>query len=330
LSQVEDLFHQPWEELQAKAWEVRQRHHPAELVFAVPGVKRYDTEYYVNSPHRFVSISLTGRQCALGCEHCRGKLLVGMLPALTPEALLKLGPRLLARGCEGVLISGGADADGAVPIVDHLSAIAQLKASGLQIIVHTGLLDRETAEGLKAAAVDQVLFDVVGDVETIRQVLHLDRTPDDYAATLALLDELEIPVAPHIIVGLHFGQMRGELTALEMIGRSHASVVVIVVLRPLPGTPMADVPPVEPEAIGRVAAAARLLNPKVPLTLGCARPPGLAKIEMERRAVMAGVNSVAFPDPATVRLAEELGLETAFVESCCTLAVRQPVGDVCR
>lgn len=330
MSEAEPLFHRPWEELQAEAWEVRQRHHPAELVFAVPGVKRYDTERYANSPHRFASISLTGRRCALGCDHCRGKLLVGMLPAPTPDALLELGPRLVKQGCEGVLISGGANADGSVPIAAHLPAIAQLKALDLHVIVHTGLLDRETAEGLKAAKVDQVLFDVVGDAETIQRVLHLDRTPDDYAATLALLDELEIPVAPHVIVGLHFGQLRGELAALEMIGRSHADVIVIVVLRPLPGTPMADVPAVAPEAMGRVAAAARLLNPTVPLTLGCARPSGLAKIEMERRALLAGVNSVAFPDPATVRLAEELGLQTAFVESCCTLAVRQRVGTACR
>lgn len=85
----------------------------------------------------------------------------------------------------------------------------------------------------------------------------------------------------------------------------------------------------EPETIGRVAAVARLLNPAVPLTLGCARPPGRAKIEMEQRAVTAGVNSIAYPDPATVRLAGELGLRTAFVESCCTLAVRQPVGVIC-
>jgi hypothetical protein len=231
---------------------------------------------------------------------------------------------LIEQGCEGLLISGGADADGAVPLKPHLLAIARLKEWGLRIIVHTSLLDRETAEGLKAASVDQVLFDVVGDAATIQQVLHLGRSPDDYVNTLEMLRGLEIPVAPHVIIGLHFGQLRGELAALEMISRVGADVVVLVVLRPLPHTPMADAPVVEPEAIGRLAAVARLLNPTVPLTLGCARPPGLVKIEMERRAVLAGVNAVAYPDPATVRLADKLGLNTSFVENCCTLAVRQP------
>ncbi|MEE8389725.1 MAG: radical SAM protein [Anaerolineae bacterium] len=315
------LFDRPWTELQSAAWKVRRTHHPDELTFAVPGAKRYETEHYRNTPHRFASISLTGRDCELMCEHCQGRLLVGMRPAPTPDALLAQGRKLIEQGCEGVLISGGADADGAVPLKPHLSAIAQLKAWGLRVLVHTGLLDRETAEGLKAAAVDQVLFDVIGDAATIREVLHLDRSPDDYAETLTMLHELEIPVAPHVIAGLYFGRLRGELAALEMIRQARAEVVVIVVLRPLPHTPMADVPVVEPEAVGRLAAVARLLNPTVPLALGCARPAGPAKIEMERRAVLSGVNSVAYPDPATVRLADELGLHTSFVESCCTLVM---------
>jgi len=244
-----------------------------------------------------------------------------MLPAPTPDDLLTLGQRLVERGCEGVLISGGANADGTVPLKPHLPAIARLKEWGLRVLVHTGLLDRETAKGLKAASVDQVLFDVVGDAATIQQVFHLNRSPADYAEVLALLRDLEIPVAPHVVIGLHFGRLRGELAALEMIGRYGANVIVLVVLRPLPHTPMAGLPGVEPEAVGRLAAVARLLNPTIPLTLGCARPAGHAKIEIERWAVLAGINSIAYPDPATVRLARKLGLRTSFVESCCTLAV---------
>ncbi len=322
MTESETLFHSPWEELQAAAWEVRRRHHPAELAFAVPGVKRYTTEHYCNTPYRFASISLTGRRCVLRCEHCRGRLLAGMLPAPTPDALLAVGRRLLEQGCEGILLSGGAEADGALPIRPFLPVVARLKEWGLRILVHTGLLDRETAAGLKAAGVDQVLFDVVGDAATIRQVLHLDRSPDDYAATLALLRELGVPVAPHIVIGLHFGQLRGELMALEMIRRVGAAVIVLVVLRPLPRTPMAGLPGVAPEAVGRLAAVARLLNPTIPLALGCARPAGPARMEIERRAVLAGVNGVAYPDPATVRLADELGLQVSFVENCCTLTVR--------
>jgi uncharacterized radical SAM superfamily protein len=244
-----------------------------------------------------------------------------MLPATTPEALIALGRRLLDGGCEGVLVSGGADVDGAVPLDPFLPALAQLKGSGLQVIVHTGLLSRATAAGLKAAGVDQVLFDVVGDVETIHEVLHLDRSPADYAATLALLRELDLPVAPHVVVGLYYGQLRGEFAALDMIRRTGVQAIVLVVLRPLPHTPMAGLDAVDPAAVGRLAAVARITNPSIPLTLGCARPAGSDKIEIERRAVLAGANVVAYPDPATVELASDLGLEARFVERCCTLAV---------
>lgn len=321
MSEVEDLFRRPWDELQPAAWAVRQRHHPPVLPFAVPGNKRYDTEHYRNSPERFANVSLTGRRCALLCEHCRGHLLQGMLPAETPQELLALGRQLLERGCRGMLISGGADAGGAVPLGPFLPTIARFKEWGLQIIVHTGLLDPATAQGLATAGVDQVLCDVVGDAETIRRVLHLERSPQDFAETLSLLRGVGLSVAPHVVVGLHFGQLRGELRALEMIREVGADVVVIVVLRPLPHTPMEGLAGVEPEAVGKLVAVARLLNPSVPLTLGCARPSGPTKVEIERRAVLAGVNSLAYPDPATVQLAAGLGLRMPFVESCCTLAV---------
>ena len=321
MNKTKELYRRPWPELQTEAWQVRQRYHPPSLVFAVPGTKQYKTEDYVNTPHRFASISLTGGHCTLRCEHCRGRLLSGMLPAPTADDLLALGQKLIAQGCQGVLISGGADADGAVPFKSHLSAVARLKEWGLTVIVHTGLLDRETAVGLNDAGVDQVLFDVVGDAETIHQVLHLDRSPQDYAETLAMLREVGLSVAPHVVVGLHFGQLRGELAALDMIHRVGADVIVLVVLRPLRRTPMANASGVAPQAIGKLAAVTRLSSPRIPLTLGCARPPGPVRIDIERRALLAGVNSIAYPDPATVRLAGELGLQTEFVESCCTLAV---------
>lgn len=319
MSEAELLFRQPWEELQAAAWAVRQQYHPPSVLFAVPGVKRYETEHYCNTPHRFASISLTGEQCALQCEHCRGQLLKGMIPALTPQALVALGRHLVEQGCEGVLISGGADKNGAVPLKPYLEAIARLKEWGLRVVVHTGLPDRETAEGLKAVGVNQVLFDFIGDGETLREVLHLKRSPEDYAEALTMLRQLGIPVAPHIVVGLYFGQLRGELAALEAVSRIGADVLVLVVLRPLPCTPMADLPGVAPETVGRLVAVARLLNPTTPLALGCARPAGPAGVEIEEHALLAGVNRIAYPSPLTVHRASERGLDFSFAESCCTL-----------
>ena len=108
-------------------------------------------------------------------------------------------------------------------------------------------------------------------------------------------------------------------TALQIIRQVGADTVVLVVLRPLPNTPMAKVASPGAEVVGRLAAVARLLMPDTPLMLGCARPAGPAKVPMERLAVLAGANVVAYPDPETVQLAAEIGLQTGFLESCCTL-----------
>ena len=285
----------------------------------MPGARRYETEDYSNEPHRFAAISLTGRACALACAHCGHRLLETMLPAPTPGDLVELGRRLKEQGCQGVLISGGADARGRVPFHAHLEAIAGLKALGLAVIVHTGLVDAAGARDLARAGVDQALFDVIGDDETVRQVYGLPYRAADYERSLALLREAGLAVAPHVVAGLHFGQLRGELRALEMVQRVGADVLVIVVLRPLPGSRMARVRPPAPEEVGRLVATARLLLPHTPLTLGCARPAGRAGAEMEVLALRAGVNALAYPHPDTVRLAAGLGLEATFKESCCTL-----------
>ena len=320
-AETEALYRLPWAELQLRAWQARTAHFTPWLGLAVPGARHYQTEHYGNAPHHFAAISLTGKACALNCAHCGGQLLDTMFPAPTPGELRALGERLLAQGCHGVLISGGADARGAVPLSAHLSAIAHLKALGLQVIVHTGLVDAygETARGLAAAGVDQVLFDVIGDEETIRTVYGLPYTPADYERGLAILRDAGLAVAPHVVIGLHFGQVRGEPAALDIIHQVGADVVVLVVLRPLPNTAMAGALPPAAEVVGRLTAVARLSMPETPLTLGCARPMGPLKCEMERLAVLAGANVVAYPDPDTVRLAVDCGLQVQFVESCCTL-----------
>jgi hypothetical protein len=317
--EARSLFELPWEALQARAWQARTAHFAPWLGLAVPGARRYTTEHYANEPHRFATISLTGTACALNCAHCSRRLLETMHAATSEAELAALGRRLREQGCQGVLLSGGVDARGAVPLGRFLPAIAELKALGLRVIVHTGMADEALARGLYRAGIDQALFDVIGDEETIRAVYGLPYTPADYARGLAILREAGLVVAPHVVIGLHYGRLRGELAALQIIRDVGADMVVLVALRPLPHTPMAHVALPSPAVVGRLAAVARLLMPDTPLMLGCARPAGPSKAPMERLAVQAGANVLAYPDPDTLRLAAELGLQTEFLESCCSL-----------
>ncbi len=320
MTDIETLYRLPLEELLEHAWALRRAHFPPLLDLAVPGAKRYQMEGFRNRPYRFAAISLTGGSCSLGCEHCRGQLLKSMYAAPTGPELRRVADDLVARGCQGVLLSGGADRRGQVPLRDHMQAIGYLKEMGLKVIVHTGLADEATARELSAVAVDQVLVDVIGDEDTIRQVYHLDRKPEDYGAALAVLKEAGLAMAPHVVIGLHFGRIRGELSALEIIAAADPEALVLVVLNPLAGTPMVDSRPPSAEAVGRLLAVARILVPGRRISLGCARPAGPGKVAMEHLAISAGINALAYPSASSLAHARSRSLETVWREMCCSLA----------
>jgi lipoyl synthase len=317
-TRVQELYDRPLPDLLDEAWALTRARFPLTVRFAAPSAKHYESDAFCNCSDQFVPISLTGRACELMCEHCKGRLLETMYPAASPSSLRNLADTLVERGCQGVLISGGADAEGRVPLSNYGEAIAALKARGLKVIVHSGLVDPDTAAMLKRAGADQVLIDMIGDADTIREVYHLHKTPADYAQSLYCLKDAGLAVAPHIVIGLHYGQVRGELEALRLISAANVEAIVLVVLTPLQGTPMCAYPPAPPDMVGKIAAIARILNPETPVSLGCARPAA-RKFAMERLAIHAGVNAIAYPSQDCIEYAQLMGLTTEFSELCCSL-----------
>lgn len=304
-----------------RALAVRRCRFGPELRLSVPSFKRFQSvELACTGGPSFAAISVTGSACALGCDHCRGRLLEAMKPATDPAALLETATKLAARGGEGLLVSGGCDAAGRVPLEPFLPTLERIGDTlGLRVAVHTGLVDDDLARGLAQARVTQVMVDLVGDVATAREVLHLDAPPERFEASLDCLLRAGLVVTPHVVVGLHRGAIRGERAALALAARHPIAALVFVVVRPVPGTPFADVTPPAPADVGRLLAEARLILPTTPLHLGCARPLGPAGREIEALAVRAGVNGIAFPADATVRLARQLGFVPDLAERCCAM-----------
>lgn len=305
-----------------QAWEIRLAFGP-EIGFSVPGVKHYDNPYYSNRPFSFAHLSVTGEACACRCAHCEGALLKTMIGTTCPEAMRRVVDRLLKKGCRGILVSGGGDSNGIVPLEPFVEVIGYAKQMGLKVLVHSGLIQRETAARLKEAGVDQVLMDVIGDEGTIREVCHLNRKPDDYLQSMLYCRDAGLNIAPHIVIGLHFGQIRGEERALEMIRQADPETIVLVILAPACGTAMAGIQPPAMAEAARIMATARILNPATPITLGCARPPGQYKRQVERVAIDSGVNGIAYPDETTVDYARGRGLKPLFSEECCSLLGRR-------
>ncbi|MDH5754820.1 MAG: radical SAM protein [Candidatus Bathyarchaeota archaeon] len=287
--------------------------------FYAPSFMYYKTSYYSSSSTDFPTISVTGEGCALKCKHCGGKVLNTMYSATTPEKLFELCVQLKRKGALGCLISGGCLPDGSVPLGKFIDVIGKVKRElGITIFVHTGIIDFDTAEGLRHAGVDTALIDIIGSDETIREIYRLNLTVKAYEDSLRALHEAGIAFVPHVIVGLHYGKLKGELHALKMISKYHPPALVIIAFMPILGTEMEYVAPPKPTDIAKVTVTARLMFPKTPLTLGCMRPKGKHRIKTDILAIKAGVNAIAFPTEEAIKFAEKQGYETTFSSLCCS------------
>ena len=122
---------------------------------------------------------------------------------------------------------------------------------------------------------------------------------------------------PHIIAGLHFGQLLGEGAALELLARRPPPLLVVVACMRLPGTDMAQARAITAEEVCGVLIRARELMPETEISLGCARPRNADVLEA--LALRAGVSRMALPSEETVDLARQLGLEPTFYKTCCSV-----------
>jgi len=289
--------------------------------FYAPSFMYYKTRHCSSSPNDFPTISVTGKGCALNCKHCGGTILETMYPAVTPGKLFELCSQLRQKGALGCLISGGCSPDGSVPISKFAETIGQIKRElDLTVFVHTGVIDLHTAKTLKKAGVDAALIDIIGSDETIKEIYKLSATVRDYEDSLNTLHETGIPFVPHVIVGLHYGKLKGELNALEIISRYAPSALVIIAFMPIHGTEMQQVEPPKPLDIIKVMAAARVMFPRTPLVLGCMRPKGKHRRKTDVLAIKAGVDAIAFPAEEAIEFAEAQGYEVAFSSLCCSQA----------
>ncbi|MCR4408405.1 MAG: radical SAM protein [Anaerolineae bacterium] len=279
------------------AWQTRVSHFPMEIEFDYP----LDTAL----------ISLTGSACALDCAHCGRRYLQHMVPIWQAEVNK-------ATSC---LISGGCDADGRVPVTEHLARVAALR-NGRRLNWHVGLITEEDLQAIAPLA-DMVSFDFVGDDETIREVYGLHKTVADYVACYQLLRRY-VPVTPHITIGLRGGELGHEMRALELLANLGMDSLVLLVFIPTPGTRYADRHPPDIAAALDVIIEARLRFPDTPLWLGCMRPHGHYRQELDPLAVRAGVNKIVSPARQAVHMAEELGLAVRRGRECCAL-IGQPV-----
>ncbi len=299
---------------------------PRRVQFYAPSFTYYRATGFCSSPTDFPTVSVTGNACALNCKHCAGKVLETMHPATTPEKLMSLCTKLEQKGAKGVLISGGCLPDGSVPLQNFTATIAKIKRElGLTVFVHTGILDSQTAIGLRETSVDAALIDIIGSDETIREVYNLNTTTQHYEQSMDALDKAGIDFVPHVITGLHHGKLRGELAALQAIAKHKPAAIVVISFMPIHGTTMWKTTPPTPVDIARTVATARAMFPRVPLVLGCMRPKCKHRDETDMLALKAGVDGIAFPSKEALKYARASGYKIGYSSFCCAQIYRDIV-----
>jgi uncharacterized radical SAM superfamily protein len=292
--------------------------------FSTPTFKEYESsELEGCGKNSFPAFSITAGECGLNCDHCQKKILEPMIPATNPAMLDEKVRRLIeTEQLSGFLLSGGSNRKNEISYGRYMPIVEGLKRDfpELKIAVHTALLDERRAQEMESAGVDNVMMDVIGAQETIEQVYKLQRPVDDFEETLAALCTTSMQVTPHIVIGLHYGQIVGEEYALDMVSRYDVNALVLVVIMPFYAKPGTFVTP-ETSDVGRIFLEARARIPDQQVLLGCARPPGMHKRVTDAYAIMAGLDGIAFPADGAVSVAHTIGRPFEQAHSCCSIKV---------
>ena len=290
--------------------------------FSTPTFKAYSScEMEGCGKNSFPAFSVTAGGCALMCDHCQAKILEPMIPATNPEMLeRKVSALIASQDLQGFLLSGGSTKSNEIRYERYLPVIERLKREHphLKVAIHSALLDAPRARAMEAAGVDTVMMDVIGAQETIRDVYHLERSVDDFEATLAALCATRMEVVPHIVIGLHYGRLLGEASALDIVSRHAVHSLVLVVIMPFYAKPGTFATPATSD-VGRIFLEARERIPDRQVLLGCARPPGMHRRVTDAYAVMAGLDGIAFPADGTLAVAHAIGRPAEQAHACCSI-----------
>jgi biotin synthase len=304
-AEIEALFELPFSDLLFQAQQVHRQHHDANVV------------------QRSTLLSVKTGGCSEDCGYCSQSARHDT--GLEREAMLDVGEVVAAaeaakaagasRFCMGAAWRGPKDKD----LEKVESMVTAVKALGLETCVTLGMLKEGQAERLKSAGLDYYNHNLDTAPEFYGQVITTHSQADRFA-TLDKVRAAGINVCCGGIIGM--GESRraraallAELAAMEPPPES----VPINQLVAMPGTPLADAPPLDPFEFVRTIAAARITMPASMVRLSAGRQE--MSDELQALCFLAGANSIFYGDKLLTagnpeasrdaRLFERLGMRPA-------------------
>lgn len=195
-----------------------------------------------------------------------------------------------SRFCMGAAWRGPKDND-----LDRvLEMVREVKALGMQTCVTLGMLKEGQAERLKDAGLDYYNHNLDTDKEFYGQVIKT-HTHDDRLDTLDQVRDAGINVCSGGIIGM--GESRRNRAALIVqlanLPKPPESVPINNLV-PIPGTPLAEKPRLDPFEFVRTIAAARITMPSSWVRLSAGRQE--MNDELQALCFLAGANSMFYGD----------------------------------
>jgi biotin synthase len=175
-----------------------------------------------------------------------------------------------------------------------IDMVREVKALGLEACVTLGMVSDVQARRLKEAGLDAYNHNLDTSRENYRSIIKT-RTFDDRLRTLDSVRKAGITVCSGGIIGM--GESKDDrcemLRTLANLEPQPESVPINALVR-VPGTPLADLPPIDPLDLVRMVAVARVLMPRARVRLSAGRS------ELSREAqilcMLAGANSIFYGD----------------------------------
>ncbi|MGL5346102.1 MAG: radical SAM protein [Peptostreptococcaceae bacterium] len=262
-------------------------------------------------PNETLAISTTSSACSLSCAHCNGYYLKNMIP------INNYKDRIKGKNINSFLLSGGCSFEGDVPINKHINTIKQLKEEGYKLNAHLGLMDEESLSEI-CKYIDIVSFDLVFDEDTIKEVYKINKTKKDYIKAYESIQQ-KTEVAPHICIGLKGGEIKGEYEVINYLSQNQPKKITFIVLIPTKGTEYENVESPKLENVADILCEARIKMPNTQINLGCMRPRGTYRKELDTLALNCGINKIVLPSREAKNKALQMNMNIIESKECCVL-----------
>lgn len=268
-----------------------------DLVWRAQGVHRQ--HFDPNAIQRSTLLSVKTGGCSEDCGYCSqsakhkeaGVERERLMPVEEVVAAAKVAKEKGAsRFCMGAAWRGPKDSD-----LDRvLEMVSEVKALGLQTCVTLGMLKEGQAEKLKDAGLDYYNHNLDTDSEFYGQVI-TTHTQSDRVDTLELVRDAGLKVCSGGIIGMGESRKNRAAMIVQLANLPKApESVPINNLVPIPGTPLAEQPRLDPFEFVRTIAAARITMPSSWVRLSAGREE--MSDELQALCFLAGANSMFYGD----------------------------------